>query len=277
MEYNSNEIEKIELELLLEAVWQRHGYDFRKYSRNSLYRRVKHFITNEKIASISDLIPRIIHEEGFLRILLNELTIQVSEIFRDPGFYSVFRKNVLPVLKTWPIIRIWSAGCAGGEEAYSLAIVLHEEGVYQRSLIYATDLNEEALKQAREGIFSVSKMREYSGNYQKSDGKGSLSDYFTVNYGSAIIDSNLRKNIVFSMHNLVSDGIFTEANVVLCRNVMIYFNSDLKNKVVDTFTESISSGGFLCLGTKENLFECTSKTRYSEFDRKYKIFRKKFE
>ncbi|MBF0547314.1 MAG: protein-glutamate O-methyltransferase CheR [Candidatus Riflebacteria bacterium] len=270
------EIENIEVDLILEAIWRRFGYDFRNYSKNSLTRRLNTMIQDIDEKKLSGLIPKILYEKNFLPTILHHLTIQVSEMFRDPLFYKSLRENVIPILKTWPIIRIWCAGCATGEEAYSLAIVLQEEGVYQRCLIYATDVNEEGLRQAIEGIYPIKKMREYSENYHKSDGKGSLNDYFSANYGSAIMDQSLKKNIVFSTHNLVSDSVFTEASMIFCRNVMIYFNQKLKDSVMDTFAESLSAGGFLSLGSKENLIGCRAKERFSEFDPKNKIFRKKF-
>jgi len=250
---NPDEIETIELELFLEALYRRYGYDFRHYTRASVHRRARHFLASSGYQHLSELIPLLLRDENFAQQAIYHFSITVTEMFRDPDFYQAFRKTVTPYLQTYPFIKIWVAGCATGEEVYSLAIVLKEEGLYDRTTIYATDFNETALKKAAEGIYPLKEIQQYTGNYQKSGGKGSFSDYYHAEYKSAIIDASLKANLTFAQHNLVTDSVFSEVQLVFCRNVLIYFDRSLQNWVLNTFANSLGRGGFLCLGTKETL------------------------
>lgn len=247
------EIENIELELFLEAIYQRYGYDFRHYARASAQRRVKHILAKSGHKNVSDLIPLLMRDEAFAQKAIHSFSITVTEMFRDPDFYRAIRQTVTPYLQTYPFIKIWVAGCATGEEVYSLAILLKEEGIYDRTTIYATDFNESALKQAADGIYPLKDVKQHTGNYQKSGGLLSFSDYYHAEYDSAIMNPALKSNITFANHNLVTDGVFTEVQVVFCRNVLIYFDRTLQNWALTTLTNSLTRGGFLCLGTKETL------------------------
>jgi len=250
---NSDEIEKIELELFLEAIYLRYGYDFRHYARASARRRARHILANSGCQHLSDLIPLLLHDEVFAQKAIYDFSITVTEMFRDPDFYRAVRQTVTPYLQTYPFIKIWVAGCATGEEVYSLAILLKEEGLYDRTTIYATDFNESALKKAAEGIYPLKEVQQHTSNYQKSGGTRSFSDYYHAEYNSVIMDAALKANITFANHNLVTDSVFSEAQVVFCRNVLIYFDRSLQNWVLNTLANSLSRGGFLCLGTKETL------------------------
>jgi len=249
----ADDIEKIELELFLEAIYQRYGYDFRHYARASAHRRARHILTKSGRESLSDLIPLLLRDEEFAQKVVHDFSITVTEMFRDPDFYCAVRQTVTPYLQTYPFIKIWVAGCATGEEVYSLAILLKEEGLYDRATIYATDFNETALKKAAEGIYPLKDVQQYTGNYQKSGGMCSFSDYYHAEYNSAIINASLKANITFANHNLVTDSVFSDVQVIFCRNVLIYFDRTLQNWVLNTFANSLSRGGFLCLGTKETL------------------------
>ena len=248
-----DDIEKIELELFLEAIYQRYGYDFRHYARASARRRARHILTKSGRKSLSDLIPLLLHDEEFAQKAVHDFSITVTEMFRDPDFYRAVRQTVTPYLQTYPFIKIWVAGCATGEEVYSLAILLKEEGIYDRVTIFATDFNEIALKKAAEGIYPLKDVQQYTGNYQKSGGVRSFSDYYHAEYNSAIMNASLKTNITFANHNLVTDSVFSEVQVVFCRNVLIYFDRTLQNWALNTLANSLSRGGFLCLGTKETL------------------------
>ena len=248
-----DEIEKIELELFLEAIYQRYGYDFRHYARASARRRARHILTKSGCKNLSDLIPLLLRNEDFAQKAVHDFSITVTEMFRDPDFYQAVRQTVMPYLQTYPFIKIWLAGCATGEEVYSLAILLKEEGLYDRATIYATDFNETALKKAAEGIYPLKDVQQYTGNYQKSGGVRSFSDYYHAEYNSAIMNASLKANITFANHNLVTDSVFSEMQVIFCRNVMIYFDRTLQNWALNTLANSLSRGGFLCLGTKETL------------------------
>jgi len=245
--------EAVELELLLEAVFRVYGYDFREYARTSLRRRVANSMRAEGVNSISALQDRVLHDRPTWDRFLNGLSVSVSAMFRDPGFFLAFRQRAVPLLRTYPFIRIWQAGCSLGEEAYSLAILLEEEGLYDRVRIYATDINEVTLRQAREGIYPAALMQKYSHNYQQAGGRRTLSDYYTARYDLALIRPALQRNIVFSQHNLVSDGTFNEFNVILCRNVMIYFNRSLQERTHALFHASLGMFGILGLGARESL------------------------
>ena len=268
------EIEAMEIDMLLEAVYQRYGYDFRSYARASIERRTKQFLSGTGCASVSEMIPKVMHDEEFFTKLARYFSISVTEMFRDPFVYSVVREKVVPLLRTWPHVKVWCAGCATGEEVYSLAIVLKEEGIYDRTTLYATDFNDEALEKSREGVYDIEKLQEATRNYQQAGGKASFSEYYHARYGAAAMDAALKERIVFSSHNLASDSVFGEMHLVFCRNVLIYFNRELQNRALGLFTESLVHGGFLCLGTKEDVQFTDVSDRYDVVDDKARIYRK---
>ncbi|UBM63637.1 protein-glutamate O-methyltransferase CheR [Candidatus Sulfidibacterium hydrothermale] len=270
-------IENIELELLLQAIFLQYGYDFREYSRAHVKRRVKHRVAQEGLRSISELQNEILHRPEVFDRLVRDLSINVTEMFRNPDFYKSVRKKVIPVLKTYPYLKIWHAGCATGEEVFSFAILLHEEGLLERTQIYATDFNPYVIEQARKGIFPIRYIKEYTANYQKAGGRESFSDYYHANDEWVIFNKNLSKNMIFAEHNLVTDGVFAEVNMIVCRNVLIYFNRELQNKVLHLLHESLVTGGFLALGTKESLMFSSDEKKYKVIDAKQKIFKKKYE
>ncbi|MFZ2407716.1 MAG: CheR family methyltransferase [Methylobacter sp.] len=249
---NESKIQDIEISLFLEALFQRHDYDFRNYAKASLKRRVLALAAEQRM-TVSELIPRLLREEDCLMEVLAQLSVPVSEMFRDPPVFKALRETVLPLLKTYPRINVWQAGCATGEEVYSLAIMLDEEGLLERSQIYATDINDLALHKAEDGIFPMRTLAEYEKNYKNAGGKARFSDYYVANAEFFRIHKRLRKKIVFAHHNLVSDGVFCEVQLILCRNVLIYFNDELQKRVFDLFHKSLVRGGFLCLGTRESL------------------------
>lgn len=269
------QLQEIETDLLVEAIFRRFGYDFRDYNKAHVMRRIIHRTGILGLKSISELQHRVLHEDGFIEIILKDLSINVTEMFRDPGFYLAMRNEVFPLLKTYPYLKIWHAGCASGEEVYSFAIMLKEEGLLERTQIYATDFNPLVLDAARKGIYAVGKIKEYTQNYQAAGGKQSFSDYYIAKYDSVIIDQSLKKNIVFAEHNLVTDGVFAEVHMIICRNVLIYFNKSLQNKVVKLFTESLVKGGFLGLGSKENLMFTDEFEQYNVIDAREKIYKRK--
>ncbi|MBN1219050.1 MAG: protein-glutamate O-methyltransferase CheR [Anaerolineae bacterium] len=270
-------IEQIELDLLLEAIYRRYGYDFRQYSQASVRRRVQHHLAKTKIGSISELMSKILYDQTLFQSLFFDMSITVTEMFRDPWFYLALREKIIPFLKTFPYINIWQAGCATGEEAYSLAIVLKEEGLYKRTHIYATDFNDAALEKAKARIYSLERIKEYSANYQKAGGQHSLADYYRAQYQSVIMDASLQENITFANHNLATDGVFGEMHLILCRNVLIYFDRDLQNRVLSLFRDSLLYNGFLCLGSKETIYFSKIKKDFIEFAAKEKIFQCKKE
>jgi len=229
------DLERIEIELLLEGIFRHYGFDFRAYAYASIRRRLWKRIEEEGLASVSALQERVLHEPEMMEKLLLDLSINVTAMFRDPSFYVAFRKHVVPMLRTYPFIRVWHAGCSTGEEVYSMAMLLREEGLYDRSRIYATDINEVVLKRAKAGIFPLERMQEYTDNYLRAGGKKSFSEYYTAKYGGALFDQSLTKNVVFSQHNLVTDRSFSEFNVILCRNVLIYFDKTLQSRVHSLF------------------------------------------
>jgi chemotaxis protein methyltransferase CheR len=248
-----DDLETLELELFLEGVYRHYGYDFRAYARASLRRRLTSIMRAERAATLSALQDRVLHDRAVWDRCLQGISVNVSAMFRDPQFFLAFRREAVPLLRTYPFIRIWQAGASLGEEAYSLAILLQEEGLYPRSLIYATDINEAALQQARDGIYPADLMQRYTQNYIRAGGTGSFSEYYTARYDLAILRPTLRDNIVFSQHNLVSDGPFNEFNVVLCRNVMIYFTRPLQEHALGLLHNSLSKFGILGLGAGESL------------------------
>jgi chemotaxis protein methyltransferase CheR len=242
----------LEVTLFLEALFLRHGYDFRNYAKASSKRRVMSLAATHG-GAVVELIPRLFRDEHFLSEVLAHLSVPVTEMFRDPPVFKALRETVFPHLNSYPRINIWQAGCATGEEVYSLAIALEEEGLLERTQIYATDINDLALHKAEEGIFAVRTLPEFERNHRSAGGKAKLSDFFVTNGEFFRIDERLRRKIVFAHHNLVSDGVFCEVQLILCRNVLIYFNNDLQRQVLGLFYKSLTRGGFLCLGTRESL------------------------
>lgn len=265
----------IEIQLLLEAIYLKYGFDFRSYARASVKRRILHRLALSGEKSISHMQDRVLRDTDFFNTLLLDLSINFSEMFRDPGFYKALREKVVPVLKTFPFIKVWNAGCSTGEEVYSTAILLKEVGLYNRSQIYATDFNDVVLEKAREGIFPLDRIKEYTTNYQKAGGEKSFSDYYVAKYDLAAINESLKKNVVFANHNLVTDGVFGEMNLILCRNVMIYFNRDLQNRVFQLLRDSLTRSGFLCLGSREDLRFSNFNGDFVDFVRKERIFKKR--
>ena len=268
-------IEDIEIDLLLEAIFQRYGYDFRSYTKASIRRRIMHRLGLSGMDSITRMTERVLRDREFFVSLLNDLTVNVTDMFRDPEFYLAFRREVVPLLKTFPFLKIWHAGCATGEEIYSMAILLEEEGLYDRSIIYATDIDKNVLASAKKGIYPISSMRQFSENYRAAGGRGSLSDYYTAKYDGAILDQRLKRNIVFADHDLVTDQVFGEMNVILCRNVLIYFDRELQQRVFRLFFDSLDMGGVLCLGTKESLRYSGLEEAFEAIDDRLRIFRKR--
>lgn len=266
----------IELDLLLEAVYRKYGYDFRDYSRAHVKRRLYNRIRQHDLQSFSQLQHLLLYNEHTFQEVLRDLSINVTEMFRDPAFYAKMRTEVIPLLKTYPYLKIWHAGCSTGEEVYSFAILLHEEGLYERSQIYATDFNPDVLETAKRGIYPTARIKEYTLNYQEAGGKDSFSNYYTARYDAVIFDAALKKNIVFAEHNLVTDSVFAEAHLIICRNVLIYFNRSLQNKVLQLFSESLIKGGFLGLGSKENIIFSPIENSYKTIDSEQKIYQKKF-
>ena len=274
MHASSDTLENIELTLLLEGVFQHYGFDFRNYAPSSLKRRVRHYMREENLPTISALQGRLLHDKACLERFLLTLSISVSAIFRDPQFYLTFRDKIVPRLRTYPFIRIWHAGCATGEEVYSIAILLEEAGLYERTRIYATDMNEAILARAADGVYPLGKMKEYTDNYIKAGGKRIFSDYYTAQYGRAIFRSSLKKNIVWAQHNLATDGSFNEFHVILCRNVMIYFDRVLQARVHNLLYESLITFGLLGLGDKEAIQFTPQEAGYVAVDNVQKWYRK---
>lgn len=271
----NGETEKIEIDLLLEAVFKKYGYDFRHYARASIERRIRQFIPKSGCRSILEMVEKLLRDEAFFAAMVRDFSITVTELFRDPTVYSSIREKVIPLLDTHPFIKIWHAGCATGEEAYSLAVVLKEEGLYDRSTLFVTDFNDEALEKAKHGIYPIDRIKDATRNYLASGGKNSFSEYYHAQSTAVAIDSLLRKNMTFANYNLVTDGVFGEMHLILCRNVLIYFDRELQNRVFKLFSESLSRGGFLCLGTKESLDFSSVRDRFDIVDNHAKIYRKR--
>ena len=267
-------LEQLEIDLLLEAIFRQHGFDFRGYARSSLRRRVGAVVAAESLTTVSGLMERMLHDRACLDRLLLGLSVNVSAMFRDPRFFLAFRRHAVPLLRTYPFIRIWQAGCSTGEEVYSLAILLQEEGLYDRSRIYATDMNELVLRKARSGIFPIDVMQKYAANYSASGGVGALSDYYTAAYDHVVLRQSLRDHVVFAQHNLATDGVFNEFNVILCRNVMIYFTPPLQDRVHDLFARSFATFGLLGIGSHESLPVATGAPEYEPLVRGEKLFRR---
>ncbi|THB73709.1 MAG: protein-glutamate O-methyltransferase CheR [Desulfobacteraceae bacterium] len=269
------ENERLEMALLLEAIYQKYGYDFRSYSKAHTRRRLEHRLNMAGMENYSEMIHAAIYDEDFFNELLLDLSINVTEMFRDPWFYRAIRKEVIPHLMTYPFIKVWHAGCSAGQEVYSMSILLAEEGMKDRAQVYATDFNELILQKAKQGIYPIDAIREYTTNYQKAGGKVSFSDYYTADYDNVVIKQSLRERVLFSSHNLVTDGVFGEMNVIFCRNVLIYFDRELQNKVLRLFYESLCPGGFLCLGSKENIKFTEVVDDFELVAAKERIYRKK--
>jgi chemotaxis protein methyltransferase CheR len=268
------ELENIELGLLLEAVYRHYGYDFRQYAHASLRRRVWRRVKEERLGSITALTDHLLHDPACMARLLSDLSINVTAMFRDPGFYVSFAEHVVPQLRTYPFTRIWVAGCSTGEEVYSLAILLAEHDLYDRTRIYATDINQLAVDQARHGVYPLDRMQEYTENYIKADGKRSFSEYYVAAYDGALFDAALGENVVWAQHNLAQESGFNEFQVIFCRNVLIYFDKELQNKVQRLFYESLTRFGTLCLGSKESMRFSAYEDSYEVVDPEAKIFRR---
>ena len=250
-----------------------HGFDFSSYSKASLKRRVLRVLSNKGM-QFYDLKHTLVNDQSFFQWFLDEVTVNVTEMFRDPDFYKALSKQVIPYLSTYQHIKAWSAGCSSGEEAYSLAILLNETGLRQRSFIYGTDVNTEMLKEARRGIYSLKKIKSYAENYQLSALKGSLTDHFTIMYDAATIHNELKHNTLFSVHNLISDGVFNEFQLICCRNVFIYFESPLQETILELFYNSLSPLGFLCMGNKEAIRSDKFKKRFKVINSRENIYQK---
>ena len=269
-----DDVDEIELSLLLEGVYRRYGFDFREYAPASLRRRVWRRVHAEGLTTLSALQDRLLHDPSCMERLLLDLSINVTAMFRDPSFYGAFRQKVVPLLRTYPFTRIWVAGCSTGEEVYSLAILLHEEGVSDRARIYATDINESVLEVARAGVFPLDKMREYTQNYIKAGGERAFSEYYRAKYDGAQFQRSLVDNVVFAQHNLVSDRSFNEFNVIVCRNVMIYFDRALQDRVHRLFYDSLVTFGVLALGAKESIRFSPHESSYEELDAAERLYKK---
>lgn len=264
----------IEIKLLIEAIYLRYSYDFRNYSGASIKRRILHALRQFECPSISALQERVLYDPGVFTELLQYLTIPVSEMFRDPEHFLAIRRDVVPLLKTYPSLKLWIAGCSTGEEVYSLAILLREEGLLERTLIYATDINPVSLERAKQGIYSLEAIRAYTENYHRAGGKRSFSDYYTAAYDHAILDSKLRENVTFADHSLATDSVFSETHMITCRNVLIYFDKILQDRAFGLFHESLCHRGFLMLGAKESLDFSGYADRFETLSRQERIYRK---
>jgi chemotaxis protein methyltransferase CheR len=270
----SVDLESLEVDLLTQAIYEAYGFDFRRYSRASLRRRLRRRMDAEGVATVSALQDRVLHDRACMSRLFADLSVHVSSMFRDPGFYQAFRERVVPLLRTYPFVRIWNAGCATGEETYSIAIILRETGLYERARVYATDLNPAVLEQARTGVFPIAKMQEYTSNYIQAGGSRSFSEYYVADGGRVSFHPSLAENIVFAEHNLVTDRSFNEFHVIVCRNVMIYFDRVLQERVHDLFYSSLITFGVLGLGSKESLASTDYRHRYAPLDETARLYRK---
>lgn len=264
----------IELKMLMEAVYLKYNYDFRDYTGASQKRRILVAMREMECDTVSSLQARVMHEADGFAQLLQYLTIPVTEMFRDPEYWLALREHVVPFLKTYPSLKVWVAGCSTGEEVYSLAILLQEEGLLERTIIYATDINPESLEAARRGVFNLDRMRLYTENYQKAGGRRSFSDYYTAAYDGALFERSLIENVTFADHSLATDSVFSETHLVSCRNVLIYFNRKLQDRVLGLFHESLCYRGFLGLGSKESIDFSSYAGRFDVLARRERIYRK---
>src|SRR6266849_9059928 len=268
------ELEAIEIHLLTEGIYRRYGFDFRDYSMPSLKRRIWKRIYAEGLSTISALEEKVLHDPACMERLLLDLSINTTAMFRDPSFYLAFRQKIVPLLRTYPFVRIWHAGCSTGEEVYSMAILLYEEGLIDRCRIYATDINEAVLQRAKEGIFPISSMKENTSNYIGAGGSGTFSEYYVAIYDYAIFRPTLRENVVFAQHNLVTDASFNHFNVIFCRNVLIYFNNRLQERVQELFLNSLEMFGILGLGKKETVRYTSIADSFEELDAEERLYRR---
>jgi len=268
------DLEALEVRLLLDGIYYRYGYDFRQYAASSIVRRIRHYIREERLQNVSQLQERILHDPEAGERFLGVLTVPVTSMFRDPAFFAAFREKAVPLLRTFPFLRLWHAGCSTGEEVYSMAILLEEEGLYERCRIYATDMNEAVLRQAEKGTFPVSSMQVNTANYLHAAGRGPFSRYYQVKADRAVFEPRLRRNVIFAPHNLATDGAFNEFHAVLCRNVLIYFNRGLQDRVHGLLYDSLVRFGYLGLGSKESLRITPYESRYEELDGRSKLYRK---
>lgn len=272
---NKEQLEDIEIDLLLEGIYRYYGFDFRNYALSSIKRRIWNAVRLERVDSVSALQARVLHDPECMERFLYNISVNVTSMFRDPSFFLTLRNKVLPILRTYPFLRIWHVGCSTGEEVYSMAILLQEEGLYHRSRLYATDMNEIVLQKAKSGIYPLGLMQEYTQNYLRAGGKKSFSQYYTAAYENAIFSSSLKENIVFSLHNLTTDNCFNEFNVILCRNVLIYFNKTLQSRVHHLFYESLIRFGILGLGRQESIMFTPYEENYEELAKSERLYRKK--
>ncbi|WP_372442253.1 CheR family methyltransferase [Metabacillus bambusae] len=268
------EVEKIEIDLLLEAVFRYYGYDFRNYATPFIQRRICHRVNKENLTSISALQEKVLREPIVMESLISDFSINVTEMFRDPEFFKSFRTKVIPLVKDFPDIRIWHVGCSSGEEVYSMAILLHEEGIYEKTRIFATDINASILEKAKKGTFPLDGMQRYTKNYFEAGGNRSFSEYYKAVDDKVFFHPFLQKNVVFAQHNLVTDHSFNEFDIIICRNVLIYFNKCLQNDVHKLFYDSLSLSGFLGLGKREGIKFTSYENCYGEFDASEKLYRK---
>lgn len=269
------EIEQIQMNLLLDAIHQRYDFDFRSYARSSLKRRIREFIKTRSLKNYYQLIEQAIENKNFFEEFVSQVAINVTEMFRDPTFYKHLREKIIPVLKTYPSIRIWDVGCSTGEEAISLAIVLKEEQLLARSQIFASDLNALSIQHALNATYDLDKIKKYTENYNQSGGKNSFSEYYNVRYNKAYFIPEIREQIEFIQHNLVKDGLFGQFHLILCRNVLIYFNRELQNNVLSLLYKGLEHYGYLCLGMKETLSTTKLEDKFESIDMRTKIYRKK--
>jgi chemotaxis protein methyltransferase CheR len=265
--------EELEIRLLLQAIQARYGYHFVDYAENSMRRRVRAALMRSGLPHLGELQHKILTDPGFFASILDDLTVRVSEVFRDPPFFQAFRERVIPILRTYPLLKIWHAGCASGEEVYATAILLAEENLYDRSQIYATDMSPKALELAREGVYPEERALEFERNYLASGGKRQLNDYFSRAYGRVVVREGLRRNVVFFQHDLASDQALGQMHVVFCRNVLIYFGTELRERAICTFADCLEHSGFLCLGMNEGL-SVVAKAKFAEFAECERIYRR---
>ena len=272
---NEQELFDLELKVLVEAIYQRYHYDFRNYAVSSLRRRMHQAMQRYDCARLSDLQHRLLHEPELFTQAMQFFTVQVSEMFRDPAYFQALREHVVPHLSTYPSLKIWIAGCSTGEEVYSMAILLKEEGLLERTMIYATDINPRSLEKARKGVFPLDAMREYTANYQLAGGSRSFSDYYTAAYNAALFDKSLCDNVTFADHSLATDSVFAETHLISCRNVMIYFKKKLQERAFGLFHESLCHRGFLGLGSKESIDFSSYAPNFEPVMKRDRLFRKR--
>ena len=268
---------EIEFDLFIDAIFRMYHYDFREYAAASLRRRVRAAMTRFECRTLSQLQDRVLHDPSVFRPLLDFLTVQVSDMFRDPEYFRALREQVVPILRTYPSLKVWVAGCSSGEEAYSLAILLHEEGLLKNTILYATDINPQTLQTASTGIYDLRRIAGFTANHHKSGGRSSLSDYYTAAYGRAVFDKSLKEHIVFSDHSLATDSVFAEVQLVSCRNVLIYFNRTLQDRAVSLFREALCRQGFLGIGAKESIRFSSQADAFLNFIPAEKIYQKRAE